>query len=158
MNYSEILDGKIYQGTAPDKWSDLDPIKPDIVVSLSDEDTIAPKGQGTYIYYPIEDGPLPVDVERLINLANFLSQEVSAHGKVCYYHCAVGINRSSLLTGLVLYFLGVASGQALVDYIRTKRPGALSNRTFADFLRAFPAGYMLKLKLTAEERGMFDLT
>jgi hypothetical protein len=53
--------------------------------------------------------------------------------------CAVGRNRSGLVTGLLLHDLYGIGGDALVDLIRERRPNALSNMSFAEFLSDLPS-------------------
>lgn len=48
--------------------------------------------------------------------------------------CAMGLNRSGLVTALILKMLSGDSGRACVERVRSHRPGALSNRHFADFV------------------------
>ena len=47
--------------------------------------------------------------------------------------CTHGMNRSGLVTGLILRSLGIGAPEA-VDRIRLARPGALSNLHFRDML------------------------
>lgn len=51
-----------------------------------------------------------------------------------YIVCQHGMNRSGLVTGLLLQQLGLQPGDA-IDRIRRNRPGALSNHTFERLLR-----------------------
>ena len=60
-----------------------------------------------------ESGPAPTDI---------------------YVVCQHGMNRSGLVTGLLLRQLGLEAGEA-IDRIRRQRPGALSNHTFERLLR-----------------------
>ena len=54
-------------------------------------------------------------------------------------HCQMGLNRSALVAGLVLVYSGM-SGDAAVSRLQQRRPGALYNEVFADYLREQPAG------------------
>lgn len=56
-----------------------------------------------------------------------------------YILCNQGLNRSGLLTGLILRALGVPADTALA-VIAASRPGALTNRTFAGLVRAWAVG------------------
>lgn len=60
-----------------------------------------------------ESGPAPTDI---------------------YIVCQHGMNRSGLVTGLLLQALGLGASEA-IDRIRRHRPGALSNHTFERLLR-----------------------
>ena len=51
-----------------------------------------------------------------------------------YIVCQHGMNRSGLVTGLLLQQLGMDAGEA-IERIRRERPGALSNHTFERLLR-----------------------
>lgn len=51
-----------------------------------------------------------------------------------YVMCKQGLNRSGLVSALLLRALGVAPEEAL-DVIRAARPGALNNVTFASLVR-----------------------
>jgi hypothetical protein len=51
-----------------------------------------------------------------------------------YIVCTHGMNRSGLITGLLLGRLGLTA-DAAIDRIRLHRPGALSNHTFQQILR-----------------------
>lgn len=59
-----------------------------------------------------------------------------APGRV-YVMCQQGLNRSGLVTALLLRALGAASDEAL-ETIRRARPGALNNVTFAELVRRPP--------------------
>jgi protein-tyrosine phosphatase len=49
----------------------------------------------------------------------------------------MGFNRSALVAGLVLTYLGI-KGEDAVALLREKRPGALFNENFAAYLTALP--------------------
>ena len=50
-------------------------------------------------------------------------------------HCNMGFNRSGLVAGLILMSLGMP-GHIAVSRIRERRPGALYNDRFANYLLA----------------------
>src|SRR5438067_10467366 len=80
-----------------------------------------------YIYFPFDDKDLP-DLHRLHELAQLGASLVASGGKVLS-HCGMGHNRSALLAGLILTYLGM-SGADAVTLIRRKRPGALYNHCY----------------------------
>ena len=88
-----------------------------------------------YIYFPVYDEGLP-DLNKLHALARLGSQLV-ASGEKILAHCGMGFNRSALVAGLVLTYLGMKGADA-VALLREKRPGALFNETFAKYLAALP--------------------
>ncbi|MFL6237042.1 MAG: dual specificity protein phosphatase family protein [Thermoanaerobaculia bacterium] len=90
-----------------------------------------------YVYFPIYDEDLP-DMPKLHGVARMAAALVQAGHKVLS-HCGMGFNRSALLAGLILVYMGM-EGQAAFDLLRGRRPGALFNQIFADYLRSLPAG------------------
>ncbi len=84
-----------------------------------------------YIYFPIYDEDLP-DLAKLHAVARMAASLVAAGHKVLS-HCGMGFNRSALLAGLILRYLGM-SGPEVVSHLRQRRPGALFNEVFAAYL------------------------
>jgi len=84
-----------------------------------------------YVYFPIFDDDLP-DLTKLHALAKFGARLV-ANGEKVLAHCGMGLNRSALVAGLVLTYLGM-KGEDAVALLREKRPGALFNEKFAAYL------------------------
>jgi protein-tyrosine phosphatase len=87
-----------------------------------------------YVYFPIYDEDLP-DAAKLHAVARLGASLVEAGHRVLS-HCGMGFNRSALVAGLILANLGL-SGEETVRILRQKRPGALFNQTFADYLTTF---------------------
>jgi protein-tyrosine phosphatase len=88
-----------------------------------------------YVYFPIFDDDLP-DLNKLHALAK-LGAQLVANGEKVLAHCGMGLNRSALVAGLVLTYLGM-KGEDAVALLRDKRPGALFNESFASYLTALP--------------------
>jgi protein-tyrosine phosphatase len=88
-----------------------------------------------YVYFPICDEDLP-DLNKLHALAK-LGARLVANGEKVLAHCGMGFNRSALVAGLVLTYLGM-KGEDAVALLREKRPGALFNENFAAYLTALP--------------------
>ena len=86
-----------------------------------------------YIYYPIYDEDLP-DLTKLHAIAA-LGATLIRNGQRVLSHCRMGFNRSALTAGLIMTHLGM-SGEEVVGVLRRKRPGALFNQTFADYLNS----------------------
>jgi protein-tyrosine phosphatase len=84
-----------------------------------------------YVYFPIFDEDLP-DLNKLHALAK-LAARLVADGQKVLAHCGMGLNRSALVAGLVLIYLGM-KGEDAVALLREKRPGALFNENFAAYL------------------------
>ncbi|HEX4494624.1 MAG TPA: dual specificity protein phosphatase [Thermoanaerobaculia bacterium] len=90
-----------------------------------------------YVYFPIYDEDLP-DMPKLHAVARMAASLVEA-GERVLSHCGMGFNRSALLAGLILVYMG-AKGSRAVELLRGRRPGALFNQVFADYLGSLPAG------------------
>jgi protein-tyrosine phosphatase len=86
-----------------------------------------------YIYFPFEDKELP-DLHTLHTLAQ-LGARLVHQGHRVLSHCGMGHNRSALLAGLILTYLGMTGNDA-VTLLRQKRQGALYNKTFASYLQS----------------------
>lgn len=84
-----------------------------------------------YVYYPIYDEDLP-DLAKLHGVARLGASLVQAGHRVLS-HCGMGFNRSALLAGLILRYLGL-NGAQTVELLRQRRPGALFNQVFAEYL------------------------
>jgi hypothetical protein len=88
-------------------------------------------GHVLYVYLPIYDEELP-DLGRLHGVARLAAAQYRA-GETVLSHCGMGFNRSALVAGLVLVELGWR-GAAAVERLRERRPGALFNARFAEYL------------------------
>lgn len=84
-----------------------------------------------YIYFPIYDEGLP-PLTRL-HAVGTLGAELIRSGHCILSHCGLGFNRSALVAGTILHKLGTP-GPRVVERIRSRRPGALFNEVFADYL------------------------
>ncbi len=85
-----------------------------------------------YLKWTIEDAGLP-DLDILKIVASFGYDLAYEKKMKVLVHCEKGINRASLLNGVILWMKGM-KGQEIVDYIRSKRPGALFNPNFVNYL------------------------
>ena len=84
-----------------------------------------------YVYFHISDDELP-NLHKLDGLAT-LGASLVRNGHRVLAHCGMGFNRSALVAGLILHKLGTPGTRA-VEQLRTRRPGALFNETFASYL------------------------
>lgn len=94
-------------------------------------------GHLLYIYHHIYDEDLP-DLARMRALA-LMGAHLIREGQKVLAHCGMGFNRSALLAGLILTELGM-SGSDAVNRLRQRRPGALFNERFAEYLATLPPG------------------
>lgn len=116
-------------GLAQSSQGGFDPAY-DVVVDLTgahraiDEGVIA-------VEWPIVDGPMP-DAQKARALARWVADLVDQGFRVQVL-CAAGLNRSGLIVGRALIELGYDPDEA-IERIRSKRPNALHNRTFVEWL------------------------
>ncbi len=128
------IDENLYQSTKIE-GGDAERVKQfDVCIDLESGIDIGAADFKIYINWPIEDGPDLPDIDILKSMAT-LGYNLAYKNKLkVLVHCKQGINRASLLNGEILRLKGV-KGQEIVDYIRQKRPGALTNPYFEDYLK-----------------------
>jgi protein-tyrosine phosphatase len=133
-------EGTLFISPSIDDWEPISQLTIDAVFnldSLLDPNIPEVINKTLYVFFPVEDGYLP-DLKKLHSLAMLGASLLnSGHQVLC--HCGLGHNRSALLAGLVLTHLGY-SGKEVVHLIRSRRQGALYNKTFAAYLESIPAG------------------
>jgi len=127
--------GSLYLASDIDDWSAIDALGISVIVDLDgDLDIGVPTipNHILYIYFPFYDVDLP-DLGKLHAVAR-LGATLVKQGYKVLCHCLMGLNRSALLTGLILVYLGM-TGKAAVRHLQSKKSGALYNDIFADYLR-----------------------
>ena len=129
-------EGRLYISGDIDDWKHIAPHGIDVVIDLDGGlDACIPTETNhcLYIYFPFDDDDqfLP-NVTKLQAVAD-LAASMIREGHRVLAHCNMGFNRSGLIAGLVLKALGM-SGEAAVTRIRERRPGALYNDCFADYV------------------------
>jgi hypothetical protein len=126
--------GHLYIGPAITDWRQIEEHRIDTVIDLEgDLDMGVPTvpNECLYIYFPIEDDELP-NLRKLDGIAK-LGAELVREGHRVLSHCGQGFNRSALVGGLILNRLGMP-GPDVVSRLRQRRPGALYNPTFAEYV------------------------
>ena len=129
--------GRLFISPSIDDWRPVQDSGIHVVIDMDDDlDIGVPQvpNQMLYIYFPIEDMPELPDLEKLHSLARMSARLVGCGYKVLA-HCGMGHNRSALIAGLILRYLGM-SGEDVVSLIREKRHGALYNKAFAEYIIA----------------------
>src|SRR4029077_3985668 len=86
-----------------------------------------------YIYFPFDDDDQILPSETKLRAIAQMAASLIQDGHRVLAHCGMGYNRSGLIAGLILKALGVP-GSVAVTKIRERRPGALFNDRFADYL------------------------
>jgi len=162
MNLTSLDErGQLFISPAIDDWRTIEDHGITAVIDLDgDLDLGIPSvpNHMLYVYFPIYDEGLP-DLNKLHALARLGAHLVTSGEKVLA-HCGMGLNRSALVAGLILTYLGM-NGADAVALLREKRPGALFNRNFAKYLAALPphpsapgpAGEEAAVYLRSPDRG-----
>lgn len=132
-------EARLFISPAIEDWAPLTEHAIDVVIDLEGGlDDCVPTAPGAclYVYFPIYDEQLP-DPARLDAVA-FMGAQLVRSGHRVLAHCGMGFNRSALMAGRILYDLGMR-GPDIVERLRERRPGALFNEVFAEYLRSLPA-------------------
>jgi len=127
-------DGLLYLSPDIDDWVPLEDLRISAVIDMDgDLDIGVPTvpNHMLYIYFPIFDEDLP-DLEKLHAVARMGAGLIKS-GHRLLSHCGMGFNRSALMAGLIMIYLGRA-GPDVVELIRQRRPGALFNENFVSYL------------------------
>jgi protein-tyrosine phosphatase len=126
--------GSLFLSPDVDDWEPIERLRISVVFDMDgDLDIGVPTvpNHMLYIYFPIYDEDLP-DLEKLHAVAR-LGAALIKTGHRVLSHCGMGLNRSALMAALILTYLGMPGADA-VDLLRQKRPGALYNENFANYL------------------------
>ena len=133
-------DGLLYLSPDIDDWTPLEDLRISAVIDMDgDLDIGVPTvpNHMLYIYFPIFDEDLP-DLEKLHAVARMGAGLIKSGHKLLS-HCGMGFNRSALMAGLIMIYLG-RTGPDAVELIRQRRPGALFNENFASYLMSLQMG------------------
>ena len=138
----------LYQSGIPETFEDWDTVwgLVDVVVSLgsltssggpapASANLHIPEGK-IEIAWNIPDGPVPNE-SFLLQLAETVAVWVSNRHAVLI-HCGAGINRSGLLSALVVRRLTGESGRVCAEHVRQHKPGSLINGDFNTYLNSLP--------------------
>lgn len=89
------------------------------------------------VHCPIDDDPRGLSSRGYAaaeQCADLVASEVRS-GRNVLVTCAAGLNRSGLVTALALRNMYRIPGVAAVAHVQSRRPGALSNSAFAEYVR-----------------------
>jgi Dual specificity phosphatase, catalytic domain len=86
-----------------------------------------------YLHFAYRDANVIPDSTDLHVAASFLN-DLRAAGKTVFIHCRLGLNRSALLTGLVLIDEGYRAKDAIERMRNLRSPHVLENKTFERYL------------------------
>lgn len=140
LDADEIID-KLWIGSRPPKGSILKLAGFDVLVMCAKEYQPKPPvdyypGIQKVVYAPFEDnkekGLSESDLKSAIAATDYVIKYLDENKKVLVT-CLAGINRSSLVVALTMKLKGLPS-ETVINTIRTKRPGTLTNPFFEDFI------------------------
>jgi len=129
-------DGRLYISGDIRDWGFIAPHGIDVVIDLDGGlDACIPTETNhcLYIYFPFDDDDQSLPSIAKLHAVADLAASLIREGHRVLAHCNMGFNRSGLVAGLILKSLGMPGGAA-VTRIRERRPGALYNDRFADYL------------------------
>ena len=126
--------GQLFLSSDIDDWASLEAAGINVIIDLDggiDEGVPTIPDRTVYLFFPFNDAGLP-DPARLHAVARFGALLIRGGQKVLS-HCGMGYNRSALVAGLIMRYLGM-SGPDAVAALRQRRPGALYNAAYADYV------------------------
>jgi hypothetical protein len=127
-------EGRLYISPAIVDWEPINTAGIRVIIDLEgdlDRGVSTRPGDVVYLYHPIYDEELP-DLPTFHAVAR-LGADLIRGGHKVLAHCGMGYNRSALMAGVILTELGHSGADAFVR-LRERRPGALFNDVFADYL------------------------
>ena len=129
-------DGRLFISAAIQRWNVVASRGVDVVIDLEGGLDLCIPTQSNhclYVYFPFDDDDRELPSLTKLHAIAQLGAALMLKGHRVLAHCSTGFNRSALVAGLILTELGVPGAVALAR-IRERRPGALFNDTFAEFL------------------------
>lgn len=129
-------DGRLFISAAIDRWNVPASRDVDVVIDLEAGLDLCIPTQSNhclYVYFPFDDDDRELPSLTKLKAIAELGATLMATGHRVLVHCSTGFNRSALVAGLILTETGLAGGEALAR-VRERRPGALFNEMFAEFL------------------------
>ena len=129
-------DGRLYISGDLDGWDCVAPHGIDVVIDLDGGlDACIPTETNhcLYVYFPFDDDDQSLPNTTKLHAIAAMAASLIREGHRVLAHCNMGFNRSGLVAGMILKSLGMP-GDAAVTRIRDRRPGALYNDKFADYL------------------------
>jgi len=127
MEVWKIKEG-LYQSSKIDDLEVFESYNFDAVIDLEGGFDKIPNKEVTYLHFHFYDVPwLPNKIK--LGAAVLFGFSLWYDGARVLVHCTQGINRSSLVNGMILNLSGY-TGREAVEIITTARPGALLNPIF----------------------------
>jgi hypothetical protein len=139
----EILPESLWQSGSPLDWTAVAEFGIDTVIDLNGDGDrrLEPVGwfrseSILYLFWPLADGRLP-DLADLSLVVTFVLGRIELGHRVLV-QCSQGLNRSGLLSSLVIQATRGGSGSDALEYLQERRERPMSNPTFLDYVRTLP--------------------
>ena len=129
-------DGRLFISAVIERWNVVASRDVDVVIDLEAGLDLCIPTQSNhclYVYFPFDDDDRELPSLTKLKAIAALGATLIASGHRVLVHCSTGFNRSALVAGLILTETGLPGRDALAR-VRERRPGALFNETFAEFL------------------------
>lgn len=135
----EVIDSKLFQGSVPVDKNIVNDFKLDVVVDL--EGDIEPAvtnydGKFVYVYWPIANCDTLPDQQQLRALAKYVVSLIQIDKRVLIC-CAHGVNRSALLSSLVLMHYYKWNSTQAINYLKARNSTILTNKVFNGFILSY---------------------
>ena len=131
-----VVPGRLYIGSHDAPLA----LKHPVNTHVHTAEEVRPFGKGAYevIWLKLDDlewdwAECPDEVEQLLTLAAKLARLVQ-NGKSVLITCHMGLNRSGMLTALVMCALGMPPQDAIKELRRLRSPDVLCNPSFEDMV------------------------
>ncbi len=133
---------RLWQGSRPECGTDLRALGIDVLVLSAMEHQLAASCfQGVETLYVKLDDSGPPPSERELRDAQRVADDVAwryMHGERVLITCFAGLNRSGLITALVLMRAYGFDGKTAIAVVQAARPAALGNAHFRAYLEGLP--------------------
>jgi len=128
---------RIYQGSAPPPGSDVRRCEFDVLVlSAKEYQPPAEMFPGvSVVHVPLDDAELGhAEWIRAVAAADKVARQIRDRDARALITCAMGRNRSGLVTAITLHLLTGEAGYKIVRHIQRRRQNALTNPSFVKTL------------------------
>ena len=129
-------EGRLFISAAIQRWNTVAARGVDVVIDLEGGLDLCIPTQSNhclYVFFPFDDDDRELPSRTKLRAIAQLGATLIRNRHTVLAHCSAGFNRSGLVAGLILTELGVPGTLALAR-IRERRPGAIFNENFADYL------------------------
>ncbi len=131
--YAEVIRGLAQASSWISPWELIDDLGFDASIDVGGWDQSSQMTGRDYTFRMLDDVPWIDDEPMIHELGRIVATKVE-EGQRIVVNCAAGLNRSGLIVGRALIFLGYEPREAIRLIRAARGPKALFNRTFEEFL------------------------